>query len=36
MGLQIQDARQMKAFIVLSQAQFDHLLAVFGDIYQAT
>ena len=36
MGLQIRDERQMKALTGLSQAQFDHLLSVFSDIYQAT
>jgi len=36
MGLQIRDDRQMKALTGLSQAQFDHLLSVFRDIYQAT
>ena len=36
MGLQIRDDRQMKALTGLSQAQFDHLLPVFSDIYQAT
>jgi hypothetical protein len=36
MGLQIRDERQMKALTGLSQAQFDHLLSVFRDIYQAT
>jgi Helix-turn-helix of DDE superfamily endonuclease len=36
MGLQIRDDRQMKALTGLSQAQFDHLLSVFSDIYQAT
>ena len=35
MGLQIRDDRQMKALTGLSQAQFDHLLPVFSDIYQA-
>ena len=34
MGLLIRDDRQMKAFTGLSQAQFDHLLPVFTDIYQ--
>src|SRR5499426_1835127 len=36
MGLQIRDERQMKALTGLSQAQFDALLPVFRDIYQAT
>src|ERR1700694_2690229 len=36
MGLQIRDERQMKALTGLSQAQFDHLLPVFSDIYRAT
>ena len=36
MGLQIRDDRQMKALTGLSQAQFDHLLSVFSDLYQAT
>ena len=36
MGLQIRDDRQMKALTGLSQAQFDHLLPIFSDIYQAT
>ena len=36
MGLQIRDERQMKALTGLSQAQFDSLLPVFSDIYQAT
>jgi hypothetical protein len=35
MGLHIRDDRQMKALTGLSQAQFDHLLPVFSDIYQA-
>ena len=35
MGLLIRDERQMKALTGLSQAQFDHLLPVFSDIYQA-
>jgi hypothetical protein len=35
MGLQIRDERQMKALTGLSQAQFDHLLPVFSDIYRA-
>ena len=36
MGMQIRDERQMKALTGLSQAQFNHLLPVFSDIYQAT
>src|SRR3954464_15506154 len=36
MGLQIRDERQRKALTGLSQAQFDHLLPVFSDIYRAT
>src|SRR5881296_4757928 len=36
MGLQIRDDRQMKALTGLSQAQFDHLLSVFTDIYRTT
>lgn len=36
MGLQIRDDRQMKALTGLSQVQFDHLLSVFSDLYQAT
>ncbi len=36
MGLQIRDNRQRKALTGLSQAQFDHLLPVFSDIYEAT
>ena len=36
MGLQSRDERQMKALTGLSQAQFDYLLSVFSDIYQAT
>jgi hypothetical protein len=36
MGLQIRDERQMKALTGLSQAQFDHLLPVFSDLYRAT
>ena len=36
MSLQIRDDRQMKALTGLSQAQFDQLLPVFSDIYQAT
>jgi hypothetical protein len=34
MGLLIRDDRQMKALTGLSQAQFDHLLPVFNDLYQ--
>src|SRR5262247_2041825 len=36
MGLQIRDDRQMKALTGLSQAQFNHLLPLFSDIYQTT
>src|SRR6266704_3795990 len=36
MGLLIRDDRQMKALTGLSQAQFDQLLSVFSDLYQAT
>jgi len=36
MGLLIRDDRQMKALTGLSQAQFDPLLPIFSDIYQAT
>src|SRR5215468_11488255 len=36
MGLQIRDDRQMKALTGLSQAQFDSLLPVCRDMYQAT
>jgi hypothetical protein len=36
MGLQIRDARQMKALTGLSQAQCDPRLPVFSDIYRAT
>src|SRR5262249_35337127 len=36
MGLLIRDDRQMKALTGLSQVQFDYLLLVFTDIYQAT
>ena len=36
MGLLIRDDRQMQALTGLSQAQFDHLLPVFSDLYQAT
>ena len=35
MGRQIRDDRQMNALTGLSQAQFDHLLPVFHDLYQA-
>jgi Helix-turn-helix of DDE superfamily endonuclease len=35
MGMLIRDERQMKALTGLSQAQFDSLLPVFSDIYQA-
>src|SRR5262247_1455173 len=35
MSLLIRDDRQMKALTGLSQAQFDRLLPVFSDIYQA-
>ena len=35
MGMHIRDERQMKALTGLSQAQFNHLLSVFSDIYQA-
>src|SRR5215510_752261 len=35
MGMHIRDDRQMKALTGLSQAQFDHLLPVFNDLYQA-
>jgi hypothetical protein len=34
MGLRIRDDRQMKALTGLSQAQFDHVLPVFSDLYQ--
>jgi DDE superfamily endonuclease len=34
MGLQMRDDRQTKALTGLSQAQFDHLLPVFSDIYR--
>lgn len=34
--MQIRDDRQMKALTGLSRAQFDSLLPVFRDIYQAT
>ena len=36
MGLLMRDDRQMKALTGLSQAQFDYLLPVFSDLYQAT
>src|SRR5438876_544674 len=36
MGLQMRDDRQMKDVTGLSQAQFDHLLPVFSDIYRTT
>jgi DDE superfamily endonuclease len=36
MEMHIRDERQMKALTGLSQAQFNHLLPVFSDIYQAT
>ena len=36
MGLQIRDDRQMKALTGLSQAQFNHLLPIFSDLYQPT
>src|SRR5438132_8245886 len=36
MEIQIRDDRQRKALTGLSQAQFDYLLPVFSDIYQAT
>jgi hypothetical protein len=36
MGLHIRDDRQRKALTGLSQAQFDHLLPVFSDIYRTT
>jgi hypothetical protein len=35
MGRQIRDERQMKALTGLSQTQFNHLLPVFSNIYQA-
>jgi len=35
MGMHIRDDRQMKALTGLSQAQFEHLLPVFNDMYQA-
>jgi hypothetical protein len=36
MGLQIRDDRQMQALTGLSQAQFDHLLLAFSDMYQVS
>ena len=36
MSLHIRDDRQMKALTGLSQAQFDHLLPVFSDMYQVS
>ena len=36
MGIEIRDDRQMKALTGLSRAQFDYLLPIFSDIYQAT
>ena len=36
MGRQIRDERQRQALTGLSQAQFDHLLSVFSEIYQVT
>ena len=36
MGIQVRDERQMKALTGLSQVQFDDLLPVFSDIYEAT
>ena len=36
MGRQIRDDRQMKALTGLSQAQFDHLLLAFSDMYQVS
>ena len=36
MGLHMRDDRQRKALTGLSQAQFDHLLPVFSDIYRTT
>ena len=36
MGMQIRDDRQMKALTGLSQAQFDHLLLAFSDMYQVS
>jgi Helix-turn-helix of DDE superfamily endonuclease len=35
-GMHIRDDRQMKALTGLSQAQFNFLLPVFRDVYQAT
>jgi hypothetical protein len=35
-GIQIRDDRQMKALTGLTRAQFDSLLPVFRDLYQAT
>src|SRR5712691_19885 len=36
MGLLLRDDRQMKALTGLSQAQCDHLLPVFSDMYQGS
>ena len=36
MGLRIRDDRQMHALTGLSQAQFDHLLLAFSDMYQGS
>ncbi len=36
MGLHIRDDRQRKALTGLSQAQFDHLLPVFSDMYHGS
>src|SRR5882724_12388357 len=36
MGIHIRDERQMQALTGLSQTQFNHLLPVFSNIYQAT
>ena len=36
MGFQVRDDRQMKALTGLSQTQFDSLLPIFSDLYQAT
>jgi hypothetical protein len=36
MGLHIRDDRQMQALTGLSQAQFDHLLLAFSDMYQVS
>jgi len=33
MGVQIRDERQLKALTGLSQAQVDHLLPVFSEVY---